>query len=254
MAEVRLRLRSSSTGSLVSGGCGLTQCRISFRGLKGSGTCRCLPIFEGRTTAATGQRYQTVYAQQPGSAAAPTAGLHFTSEVLERIRARGVIVRFVTLHVGLGTFQPIRVERVEDIRLHAEHYTLPEETAAAVNSARADGRRVVAAGTTTVRTLEHCALTADGAPLVAHSGSTSIFISPGFQFRVVGGLLTNFPLAAVEPVDAGERLRRAGSRSCGVSPCGCRRSTASSLTATACFWLDPARIPCKSLLACETSF
>jgi S-adenosylmethionine:tRNA ribosyltransferase-isomerase len=140
------------------------------------------------------QRYQTVYAQQPGSAAAPTAGLHFTAGVLERIRARGVIVRFVTLHVGLGTFQPIRVERVADIRLHAEHYLLPEETASAVNSALAEGRRVIAAGTTTVRTLEHCAQIADGAPLKPHSGSTSIFISPGFKFRVVGGLLTNFHL------------------------------------------------------------
>jgi S-adenosylmethionine:tRNA ribosyltransferase-isomerase len=140
------------------------------------------------------QRYQTVFAQQPGSAAAPTAGLHFTPELLERIRARSVIVCFVTLHVGLGTFQPVRVEQVEDIRLHAEHYTLPEETAAAVNSALAEGRRVIAAGTTTVRTLEHCAQIAEDGPLVAHSGSTSIFISPGFQFRVVGGLLTNFHL------------------------------------------------------------
>jgi len=140
------------------------------------------------------QRYQTVFAQQPGSAAAPTAGLHFTPEVLERIRERGVTVAFVTLHVGLGTFQPIRVERVEDIRLHAEHYTLPESTAAAVNAALAEGRRVIAAGTTTVRTLEHCALVANGGPLMAHSGSTSIFISPGFEFRVVSGLLTNFHL------------------------------------------------------------
>ncbi len=140
------------------------------------------------------QRYQTVYAQQPGSAAAPTAGLHFTPEVLERIRARGVIVCFVTLHVGLGTFQPIRVERVEDIRLHEEHYTLPEATASAVNAALAEGRRVIAAGTTTVRTLEHCALVSAGGTLTPHSGATSIFISPGFQFRIVSGLLTNFHL------------------------------------------------------------
>ena len=140
------------------------------------------------------QRYQTVYAQQPGSAAAPTAGLHFTPEVLERIRERGVNVCFVTLHVGLGTFQPIRVERVEDIRLHEEHYTLPEATAAAVNGALANGRRVIAGGTTTVRTLEHCAANAKDGPLAAHSGATSIFISPGFEFRVVGGLLTNFHL------------------------------------------------------------
>ncbi len=140
------------------------------------------------------QRYQTVYAQQPGSAAAPTAGLHFTPEVLERIRARGVTVCFVTLHVGLGTFQPIRVERVEDICLHEEHYTLPESTALATNTALTEGRRVVAAGTTTVRTLEHCAALANGGPLTAHSGATSIFISPGYEFRIVGGLLTNFHL------------------------------------------------------------
>jgi S-adenosylmethionine:tRNA ribosyltransferase-isomerase len=140
------------------------------------------------------QRYQTIYAQQPGSAAAPTAGLHFTPEVLERIRERGVIVGFVTLHVGLGTFQPIRVECVEEIHLHEEPYTLPDETAETVNSALAEGRRVIAAGTTTVRTLEHCAEIANGAPLAPHSGATSIFISPGYQFRVVSGLLTNFHL------------------------------------------------------------
>ncbi len=140
------------------------------------------------------QRYQTVYAQQPGSAAAPTAGLHFTPEVLERIRTRGVFVCFVTLHVGLGTFQPIRVERVVDIRLHEEHYTLAESIAVAVNAALAEGRRVIAAGTTTVRTLEHCAALANGGPLAAHSGATSIFISPGYRFRVVTGLLTNFHL------------------------------------------------------------
>jgi S-adenosylmethionine:tRNA ribosyltransferase-isomerase len=140
------------------------------------------------------QRYQTVYAGQPGSAAAPTAGLHFTPEVLEQIRARGVTICFVTLHVGLGTFQPIRVERVEEIRLHEEHYTLPEATAVAVNAALTDGRRVIAAGTTTVRTLEHCAAVADERPLSAHSGATSIFISPEYKFRVVSGLLTNFHL------------------------------------------------------------
>jgi S-adenosylmethionine:tRNA ribosyltransferase-isomerase len=140
------------------------------------------------------QRYQTVYAQTPGSAAAPTAGLHFTPEVLERIRARGVTVCFVTLHVGLGTFQPIRVKHVEDVRLHIEHYTLPEATAAAVNAARAEGRRVIAAGTTTVRTLEDCASVESGGELRPHSGTTSIFISPGFPFRIVSGLLTNFHL------------------------------------------------------------
>lgn len=137
------------------------------------------------------ERYQTVYARERGSVAAPTAGLHFTPEVLSAIRDRGVQIAQVTLHVGLGTFQPIRVERLQDIRLHAEHYTVSAETAAALNAARSEGRRIVAAGTTTVRTLEHCALSGSFSP---HSGSTSIFISPGFEFRAVGALFTNFHL------------------------------------------------------------
>ena len=136
-------------------------------------------------------RYQTVYAAQLGSAAAPTAGLHFTSEILTELKARGVQVETITLHVGLGTFQPVRAERVEDVRLHTEHYTLPAATAAAVQSALRDGRRIVAAGTTTTRTLEHCAATGR---MEAHSGSTNIFIAPGHRFSVVGGLLTNFHL------------------------------------------------------------
>jgi S-adenosylmethionine:tRNA ribosyltransferase-isomerase len=146
------------------------------------------------STEADRERYQTVYAQQPGSVAAPTAGLHFTEAVLAAIRARGVEIAYVTLHVGLGTFQPVRVERLDDIHLHTERYTLSQETADAVNRARADGRRIVAAGTTTVRTLEHCAGLAGGAPLAAHSGTTDIFISPGYSFQFVGALLTNFHL------------------------------------------------------------
>jgi len=150
-------------------------------------------------------RYQTVYAQTPGSAAAPTAGLHFTPEILTELQALGVIVERITLHVGLGTFQPVRVDRLEDIRLHTELYTLPEATATAINAALKDGRRIIAAGTTTTRTLEHCARRALdlGAPRLAsetwvelepHSGSTNIFLQPGHQFRVISGLLTNFHL------------------------------------------------------------
>lgn len=137
------------------------------------------------------ERYQTVYAAEPGSAAAPTAGLHFTPEILERLQARGVEVQRVTLHVGLGTFQPVRAEFLADIRLHTEHYTLPAATALAIQTALRDGRRIIAAGTTTTRTLEHCAAIGR---LEAHSGTTNIFISPGYQFRVVSGLLTNFHL------------------------------------------------------------
>ena len=136
-------------------------------------------------------RYQTVFARQRGSIAAPTAGLHFTPAILERIRARGVLITHLTLHVGLGTFQPVRVPQVSEIRLHAESYSLPAETALEVNRALSEGRRVVAAGTTTVRALEHCALIDRMEP---HTGTTSIFLSPGYRFHVVGALLTNFHL------------------------------------------------------------
>jgi S-adenosylmethionine:tRNA ribosyltransferase-isomerase len=150
------------------------------------------PYIHREDQAGDRERYQTVYARERGSVAAPTAGLHFTPEILKAIRERGVEIVRITLHVGLGTFQPVRVEKVEDVRLHAERYRISSETAEALNAARREGRRIVAAGTTTVRTLEHCAL--DGKDFEAHSGSTSIFISPGFEFRVVGALLTNFHL------------------------------------------------------------
>jgi S-adenosylmethionine:tRNA ribosyltransferase-isomerase len=140
------------------------------------------------------ERYQTIFAREQGSVAAPTSGLHFTAQVLDAIAGQGVQVEYITLHVGLGTFQPVRVERVEEVRLHSERYTLPKRTAEAVNDAMREGRRVIAAGTTSVRVLEHCAQAADGAPLQAHSGETSIFISPGYKFRLVSGLLTNFHL------------------------------------------------------------
>jgi len=154
-----------------------------------------LPPYIHRTDAmADRERYQTVYARERGSVAAPTAGLHFTEPVLAAIRERGVTVAPVTLHVGLGTFQPVRVERLDEIELHTERYTLPAATAEAVNAALREGRRVIAAGTTVVRTLEHCARAAAGPELTAHSGQTSIFLSPGSEFRVVGGLLTNFHL------------------------------------------------------------
>ena len=139
-------------------------------------------------------RYQTVFAQHRGSVAVPTAGLHFTPAILDQIQARGVQVRHLTLHVGLGTFQPLRVEEVADVQLHAERYSLPAETAHAINDAKQQGRRIVAAGTTTVRTLEHCAQMASGQNLEAHAGSTSIFISPGYRFQLVNALLTNFHL------------------------------------------------------------
>ena len=140
------------------------------------------------------ERYQTVYSREKGSVAAPTAGLHFTPKTLDELSARGIEIARVTLHVGLGTFAPLRVERVAEVHLHREHYTLPAATAEALNRALRDRRRIVAAGTTVVRTLEHCASQAAGADLIPHTGETEIFISPGFQFRVVSALLTNFHL------------------------------------------------------------
>jgi len=141
-------------------------------------------------------RYQTVYAQTRGSVAAPTAGLHFTPEILQQIRARGIEIAEITLHVGLGTFQPVRVEKVEDHRLHREHYEISAEAARAINEAKAMGRRVVAVGTTTVRTLEHAAkIGGTGvSPVQAGTGEADIFIYPGYEFRVVDALLTNFHL------------------------------------------------------------
>jgi len=139
-------------------------------------------------------RYQTVFSNQIGSAAAPTAGLHFTPEILAKLKQNGIQIETITLHVGLGTFQTVRAEHLSDIRLHAEHYTLPATTAEAINSALSAGRRIIAAGTTTTRTLEHCAQIASNQPLRPHSGQTSIFLRPGHHFQVVSGLLTNFHL------------------------------------------------------------
>lgn len=152
------------------------------------------PYIHRNDAAADRERYQTVFSRDPGSVAAPTAGLHFTPEMFDRIRQRGVEIARVTLHVGLGTFAPLRVERVRDVHLHRERYSIPAETAAALNRARADGRRIVAVGTTVVRTLESAALRAGFGPIDVESGDTEIFISPGFQFRLVSGLLTNFHL------------------------------------------------------------
>ena len=172
------------------------------------------------------ERYQTIYGQREGSAAAPTAGLHFTPQLLDQLRAKQVQLAFVTLHIGPDTFRPIRTETVEGHRMHAEHVALDAETAAAINAARAAGRRVIAVGTTAVRTLEAAALAAAGGPplasspqearalaadpapacvagstergalpdLSATSGWTALYITPGHQFRVVDALITNFHL------------------------------------------------------------
>lgn len=139
------------------------------------------------------ERYQTVFAATRGSVAAPTAGLHFTPALLERLRSRGVERHAITLHVGYGTFEPVRTEEVEAHRVAAERYVVPESTATAVNRALDDGRRVVAAGTTTTRTLEAVAR-AHGGRLEPAAGETDLYIYGGFEFQVVSGLLTNFHL------------------------------------------------------------
>ncbi|MBH8596827.1 MULTISPECIES: tRNA preQ1(34) S-adenosylmethionine ribosyltransferase-isomerase QueA [unclassified Thermoactinomyces] len=139
------------------------------------------------------ERYQTVFSKVVGSAAAPTAGLHFTESLLDEIRAMGVKVVFITLHVGLGTFRPVTVERIEDHHMHAEYYEISEEAAGVIREAKQRGNKVVAVGTTSVRTLETVARRFDG-EVRADSGWTDIFIYPGFTYKVVDALLTNFHL------------------------------------------------------------
>jgi S-adenosylmethionine:tRNA ribosyltransferase-isomerase len=143
------------------------------------------------------ERYQTVYAQPRGSVAAPTAGLHFTPEILDRIHQRGIDTADITLHVGLGTFQPVRVDRVEDHKLHSELYSISPNAASAINEALCTGRRVIAVGTTTVRTLEH-AIRVGAGTIIAGPAAADLFIYPdpelGFEFKVVKALLTNFHL------------------------------------------------------------
>jgi S-adenosylmethionine:tRNA ribosyltransferase-isomerase len=142
------------------------------------------------------ERYQTVYASERGAVAAPTAGLHFTRELLDRARERGVEIAEITLHVGYGTFQPVRVERVEDHRVEPERYSIGDEAAQLINCALAENRRVIAVGTTTTRALESAALGQTSRRIAASSrpAMTELFIYPGFEFRVISGLVTNFHL------------------------------------------------------------
>jgi S-adenosylmethionine:tRNA ribosyltransferase-isomerase len=139
------------------------------------------------------ETYQTIYAKVRGAVAAPTAGFHFTEAVLEALRQRKIETCEITLHVGLGTFQPVRVDRVEDHRMEAERYEVSQTAAVALNGALQQGRRIIAVGTTSVRTLEHVGHEGDG-KIEPGRGETSLFINPGFTFRVVRGLLTNFHL------------------------------------------------------------
>ena len=138
------------------------------------------------------ERYQTVYSKVLGSAAAPTAGLHFTPELLEKIRAKGVKIGYVTLHVGLGTFRPVKEDTIEDHPMHSEYCTIPQETADLINETRKGGGRCICVGTTSCRTLESWA--AEDGHMEAKSGWTDIYIYPGYRFKVMDGLVTNFHL------------------------------------------------------------
>ncbi len=138
-------------------------------------------------------RYQTVYAKYEGSAAAPTAGLHFTKELLKEIENKGVIITYVTLHVGLGTFRPVEVENILDHKMHSEFYTMNKETADILNKAKGEKRRIIAVGTTSTRTLETIATNNDGL-FKECAGNTDIFIYPGYKFKAIDGLITNFHL------------------------------------------------------------
>jgi S-adenosylmethionine:tRNA ribosyltransferase-isomerase len=152
-----------------------------------------LPPYIARPDAASDrERYQTVYAREHGSVAAPTAGLHFTQEILTGMRERGIETTEITLHVGLGTFQPIHAERVEDHRMQRERFHISPEAAGKINAALEQGRRVVAVGTTTVRTLEYAAQGKSG--VAPGAGEADLFVYPGYRFRLVGALLTNFHL------------------------------------------------------------
>ena len=139
------------------------------------------------------ESYQTVYSREPGSAAAPTAGLHFTQELLARLQEQGVRIGYVTLHVGLGTFRPVKVDDITEHKMHAEHYELPEKTAQLINETRAAGGRVIAVGTTSCRTLESIGVGEDGL-VHPQEGYTEIFIYPGYTFKLLDGLITNFHL------------------------------------------------------------
>lgn len=175
---------------------GMVQVKLSYEGilmeiLDKLGTMPLPPYIHEKLE--NKDRYQTVYAKNIGSAAAPTAGLHFTEELLKKIEEMGVIVCFVTLHVGLGTFRPVEVKNILDHHMHSEFYVMDEKTADILNEAKKDGRRIIAVGTTSTRTLETIASKNDG-HFVACSGNTDIFIYPGYIFKGIDCLITNFHL------------------------------------------------------------
>jgi S-adenosylmethionine:tRNA ribosyltransferase-isomerase len=207
---------------LTRGGFGERRIRFApvedfFQLLEAFGHVPLPPYIEREDCVADRERYQTVYAKQSGSVAAPTAGLHFTPEILARLRERGIETAEVTLHVGLGTFQPVRVEQVANHRLHREPFSISASAAEQLNRALDQGRRIVAVGTTTVRTLESAIAHSSSGRIAAMTSEANLFIYPGYSFRIVGAILTNFHLpqstllmlvcafAGREPVLAGYR-------------------------------------------------
>jgi len=194
----RILLPGGVTAEVIGRGEGDTWC-LSFTPVEGfdewlerTGVMPLPPYIKRSAVDADRERYQTVFARHQGAVAAPTAGLHFTRELLDEIRERGVEIATLTLHVGLGTFMPVRVEQVEEHRMHRERYGIPSSTADAVNVRKKSGGRVLALGTTVCRTLEHAAC--DDGSVTAGAGETDIFIYPGYRFKVVDALITNFHL------------------------------------------------------------
>lgn len=151
------------------------------------------PYITRKTTIDDETRYQTIYAKHSGAVAAPTAGLHFDNDIMKQLHDMGIVIAYVTLHVGAGTFQPVRVENIADHVMHSETYHIPQPTIDAIEHAKTTGKRILAIGTTSLRALEACAAQHEG-KLIAGFGDTRIFITPGFRFRVVDRLLTNFHL------------------------------------------------------------
>lgn len=155
------------------------------------------PYIDRKSEEEDKEMYQTVYADKPGSVASPTAGLHFTEELLEKVKAKGVKLEFVTLHVGIGTFRPVKVENIEDHKMHFEEYSISEETADSINASILSGNRIISVGTTSTRTLESAAFKdekSDKFLVKSGGGSTGIFIYPGYEFKIVNALVTNFHL------------------------------------------------------------
>lgn len=192
-------LLESGMVAVVLSRCGLENWLVEFTGnepfdlwLEREGHIPLPPYLQRDDCQADRERYQTVVAREPGAVAAPTAGLHFTHELLARLAANGIETAFLTLHTGLGTFQPVRVEHVEEHRIHTERFVIPRDTAEAVNRTKAAGGRVIAVGTTSARTLEYSAR--QNGRVVPGSGEADIFIYPGYRFNVVDALITNFHL------------------------------------------------------------